>query len=80
MNVGPARSICMTRRSYHQTAPHLSPCSCGAGTPINSMGEANITGKKRQKRYANLPAVMRGSRMVFLRSSPNLLSSDLSAS
>jgi hypothetical protein len=44
------------------------------------MGDVKITGKKRQNRYANLPAVTRGSRMVFRRSAPNLLSSDWSAS
>lgn len=80
MNVGPARSICMTNKSYHQTAPHLSPCSSVAGVPINNMGDANITGKKRQNRYANLPAVTRGSRIVFLRNNLTLLSNDRSAS
>jgi hypothetical protein len=61
MNVGPARAICLTRKLYHQAAPHRSPFSRFSGLPTSSIGELMITGMNTAKRYTNRLAVRTGS-------------------
>ena len=63
MNVGPAACILLTRNSYHQIAPHLSPLYLRSDFPTRSIGMVMMTGKKRQNKCVNLPAVNRGSQM-----------------
>jgi hypothetical protein len=63
IKVGPARSIWATKYSYHQTAPHLSPCSLSSGDPTSSMGDERMTGKRRKNKRTNRLAVRIGSQM-----------------
>jgi hypothetical protein len=50
INVGPALAIWRTRKSYHHTAPHLSPPSVRSGGPTRSIGAERKTGVKMSAR------------------------------
>jgi hypothetical protein len=67
INVGPADCMVLTRKAYHQRAPHLSPLRRLWGIPIRSIGLDNMTGTKRTKRYIKRFAVRRGSHMLSSR-------------
>ena len=67
INVGPADCIVLTRKEYHQIAPHLSPLRRFWGIPIRSIGLDIMTGTKRTKRYMKRFAVRIGSHMLSIR-------------
>ena len=67
MKVGPADCMDLTRKAYHQIAPHLSPLKRFWGLPIRSIGVDIMTGTKRTKRYMKRFAVSRGSHMLSTR-------------
>ena len=67
INVGPADCMVLTRKAYHQIAPHLSPLRRFWGIPMRSIGLDIMTGTKRTKRYMKRFAVRRGSHMLSSR-------------